>query len=552
MPKASALILTLLLVLFAACTDGDRMRRELAQLEARNQADSLLTDSVVAQRLADYFDSHGSQAERLEAHYLLARTWADLGQAPRALDAFHTAAEQADTTRLDSLSCHLLSRIYGQMGGLFYQYSLPRNALFAYKQAEKFANYANERSIVFNFVYQQSNCYFLLNIQDSVSYNIKRAYIGCLEAGDTLSANTCLGPLAYDNLVHGNIMQGKKDLDLYQYHSLLNESTIAQIEEWKLLYFYRGFYHLQTNHCDSAIRFFRILAERSTSLNNKGLAYKGLYKTFALLQNADSTQKYATLYAETSDSSNRISTSSALLSMQYLYDYSHFQALASRKTIEAEHANHRLLLLALVIIVFTAITIVLFIRYSARAKLMRQQMIERYTNALLLYNKVKEELQTLNEQNTEQLQAAKSEMERLRDELAKAQNDKRSPDQWTEVGDLLNSHLYLEFHQTAAQAKTIPTEKWHQLRKLVNARMPRFIEALNTFNYKPNLQETQIILLVKLRFLPSEIGALLCMTPYAISKKRTQLLKKMFGTEGPPDEFDRMILALGTDEIAVF
>ena len=106
------------LLAFVGCTDGDRMRRDLSLLQERNQGDSLLTDSVLAQRLADYFDRHGSQNERLEAHYLLARTWADLGQAPRALDAFHTAAEQADTTRLDSLGCHWLSRIYGQMAKL--------------------------------------------------------------------------------------------------------------------------------------------------------------------------------------------------------------------------------------------------------------------------------------------------------------------------------------------------------------------------------------------------------------------------------------------------
>ena len=86
-----------LLFLLTACTGSEKMRRDLDALQEKNLADSLLTDSTLAMTLADYFDSHGSQAECLEAHYLLARTCTDLGQAPRALDAFHTAAEQADT-----------------------------------------------------------------------------------------------------------------------------------------------------------------------------------------------------------------------------------------------------------------------------------------------------------------------------------------------------------------------------------------------------------------------------------------------------------------------
>ena len=79
--------LLFLLLLLTACTDGEQMRRDLATLQTRNEADSLLTDSGQADTLTDYFGHH----------------W--------------------------------LSRIYGQMGELLYFNQLPYNALEAYQYA---------------------------------------------------------------------------------------------------------------------------------------------------------------------------------------------------------------------------------------------------------------------------------------------------------------------------------------------------------------------------------------------------------------------------------
>ena len=162
----TALVLALL-ALLAACTDGDRMRRELQQLQQRNVADSLLTDSLLAMQLTRYFDRHGNQAERLLAHYLLARTWTDLGQDPRALDEYHRAAEQADTSRLDSLSHHWLNRIYGNMGILLYNNQLPYNALQAFLEAHKHARSCGEEWTAALSYAQTYQCYYDMGMPDS-------------------------------------------------------------------------------------------------------------------------------------------------------------------------------------------------------------------------------------------------------------------------------------------------------------------------------------------------------------------------------------------------
>ena len=93
----------LLLLLLTACDPGrhERMQQELAALQALNQADSVLTNDSLAQALADYFDHHGTPNEQMEAHYLLGRTYADRGEAPAALAAYHDAIDRADTTAVD-------------------------------------------------------------------------------------------------------------------------------------------------------------------------------------------------------------------------------------------------------------------------------------------------------------------------------------------------------------------------------------------------------------------------------------------------------------------
>jgi DNA repair exonuclease SbcCD ATPase subunit len=165
---------------------------------------------------------------------------------------------------------------------------------------------------------------------------------------------------------------------------------------------------------------------------------------------------------------------------------------------------------------------------------------------------VKDELQSQQNNNAKELQQAESELQRLKEQLATAQQDKHTPDKWDMNSELLNSYIYLEFHQAAAKGKTMPTEKWEQLRRMVNAKMHRFMEAISTLDYSPDLFETQLIILIKLRFLISEIAVLLDVPTYTLTKRRKRLLKLMFKTDGTADEFDRRISVLGIDETDAF
>ncbi len=106
--------LILMLSLLAACHNGRQQRLRLEELERQNRADSLMLNDSLARALTDYFDRHGTRNEQLRAFYILGRTYADRGEAPAALEAYHDAIDRADTTAADC-DYYTLCRVYSQM-----------------------------------------------------------------------------------------------------------------------------------------------------------------------------------------------------------------------------------------------------------------------------------------------------------------------------------------------------------------------------------------------------------------------------------------------------
>ena len=129
----------MLLMLLSACgEDHEQMLRQLEELERMNRADSVMQNDTLAEQLVQYFDRHGDANERMRAHYILGRTYADMGEAPAALNAYLDAADCADTTGIDC-DYHTLSRVYGQMADVFYWQNLMDDYLNA---CDKSADYA--------------------------------------------------------------------------------------------------------------------------------------------------------------------------------------------------------------------------------------------------------------------------------------------------------------------------------------------------------------------------------------------------------------------------
>ena len=114
-------------------TKGQRMRYELLYHKAMNKAYIPFKSDSVMQEVADYYEHHGSTNDRMLAYYVLGCVYRDMHEAPTALEYYHKATEQADTTAKDC-DYSTLFRVYNQMGVLFGKQYLPYQELAAYEK----------------------------------------------------------------------------------------------------------------------------------------------------------------------------------------------------------------------------------------------------------------------------------------------------------------------------------------------------------------------------------------------------------------------------------
>ncbi len=91
------------------------------------------------------------------------------------------------------------------------------------------------------------------------------------------------------------------------------------------------------------------------------------------------------------------------------------------------------------------------------------------------------------------------------------------------------------------QVSKLSDEDWSKLRATVEVRFPGFFEAVNKRSHLPNDQYRACLLTMAGCFRPSDLETLLGWGYNYASKKRQQLLKKVFGMNGSAADFDRMV-----------
>jgi len=290
-------------ILSIACTGQkySEMQKRLQRLDAYNKSDSAFTTATEAKAVADYFEDHGTPNEQMLANYLLGRAYYDIHEAPMALNSFQTAIEKADTTAEDC-DYRQLSRVYGQMGRLFYKQGLMRQSLKCDSTSEKYAYQGHDTLTALLSMSNQIIAYRRLREIDT-ALGLCEKVSQLFKTNDYKDQSAIiLISVVSDLIKRGNIRKANEYLKSYESESGFFHSQY-EIEKGREIYYYiKGNYYLSCGLLDSAEYFFRKELQQGKDFNNQNAGSRGLALLFQQKHMGDSAAKYALYSYEMNDS----------------------------------------------------------------------------------------------------------------------------------------------------------------------------------------------------------------------------------------------------------
>ena len=361
-------------LLLTACDPGrhERMQQELAALQAMNQADSVLTNDSLAQALADYFDRHGTANEQMEAHYLLGRTYADRGEAPAALAAYHDAIDRSGVgedsdvegdLKSPPTDCnyHQLCRVYAQMAKIFYQQNLLKENLECLDKYLLYGWKAKDTLSVINAYAHKIPTFerlcaddgaMRLKMEDSIIYigNILYEQFYKKEGYGRIASKY------FATVIPTLIDRGMKErawhfIEIYERESGYFDS-LGNIEPGReVFYNCKARYFEAVNRLDSAEYYLRKELASGKDYMNQNMASKYLSRLFLKTNMPDSAAKYAIYSYDMNDSLYAQMATAEVEKAQNMFNYTRHKELAisEKERADREQAHFRFLAGVLVI-----------------------------------------------------------------------------------------------------------------------------------------------------------------------------------------------------------
>lgn len=485
------------LVLFVACVacdDGQQQRLQLEELERMNRADSLMTNDSLALLLVKYFQRHGTNNEQLRAYYILGRTYADQGEASKALEAYHAAVD-CDTAGTDC-NYHTLCLAHVQMAEIFHRHYQPRTAIAELMTAQRMAYKDKDTLLATECYFDQSNEYERLGEKDSAFAIATEAARLFTEMGQYDRAAAAKSSITLILLDQHRTDEAKAAIEAYLTSAYTD--SLGNVSPGREIFYYkRGLYYLQAGKIDSAEHFFRKELREGCDINNQIAGRKGLQLLYEKLGKADSVAKYAAEGYNMSDSVYMVSESQNVQSLQAMFDYTHKQLMLEQKTSELRKT--RLYMAIAVISLLLVIFIVMYIM-QRREKL--------HAVATANYQSTIRDLS-------------------LEDRLGCSPITIR-------LQGLANSN----------PPKVADSAEIKLLKTLISENIPSFFDTVNLPQQPLSEQEYVVCLLTRLAFPSVSIDRLTGVSEGYTSRLKSRLFKKLTGNDGNAKDFEHWIMAV--------
>jgi len=546
------------LLFLVACTASDKQQRlaQLAELEQRNTDDSLMTDDSLAEQLADYFDRHGTPNEQLRAHYILGRTYADLGEAPAAIQAYLDAATRADTTAQDC-DWAKLCRVYGQMSDVFYRQNLMEDNLFCLDNTITYAWKAKDTIQALTCQMHKVNTLLRLQKKDEALHLFAITFRRI--ANDiNLNYASKFGTLPVEVMLNQNdIVEAGEYLQLYEEKSGFFDDNGNIAPGRETYYYFRGHYHMLKCQYDSAEFFFRKEMQDGMDFYNQNAGARGLALLYKQTHQPDSSAKYALLSYQMLDSLYQQTSTWDVAQTKALYDYSRHQQLAQqeREMAEQEQKKNNAFRLLIVAITAALIFVLLLWRWNRKRKdrLYRQKMdeLEKAHADLESLHIQAENLKAMRKLQDEEIENGKAEISGLRSveerllrlikekeitivslqqELCRGENN-AAPDSSFEY-QLEQTSAYLLLRNHSRCINVIKEEEWAEVEKSLESILPDFFQFLGERRDLLGKNGFRICVLLRLHFRVKDVANLMNVTSAYVSARSSEVLSMLFHMSG--------------------
>ncbi len=158
-------------------------------------------------------------------------------------------------------------------------------------------------------------------------------------------------------------------------------------------------------------------------------------------------------------------------------------------------------------------------------------MNEEYSATLLEYDRTKKELIQLQCNYDEYKQTRQDEMEKLRAILSVYQSNNERSEEWDFGEMLLEEAVVKDLHRLAGKGIAVSDREWAVFVDVLGKYLPLFLQTIECGKYNLTDRELRVCMLIKLRFIPSEIRILLNLSSQQVTNARSTINKKMFGKE---------------------
>ena len=468
-------------------------------------------------QLISYFEQHpkvlpsvlGSTGPALP--YLYAgRIFADLGDAPQALDYYQRALDvqpagqmENGKVKIENEDARRLAKqrglLHSFIGTLFSYQDLFDVAIPYFCKANYWAEIAQDTTdIIFNLRDIAEQYKFIDKIDTSMFY-YKKDLEYAIMANDSIMANDVMAQVAslYNKL--GNHIKAKEYIA-----PSLKEIDSASISG---IYSIAAETYLKLGQKDSSYILLHELLKHG-NIYGKRYAHRMFSESALEEGNLSFATKHFCQYKLLDDSIRKMDNAETVARMHAAYNYQKHEREAHELKAKNDRMRVYLLLLSSAVVFMLLLAGLVVLRRRYKRQLVQSSMGK---TDLLRYSY---------EQKTEQQKLSEREQ-------------------------VAGSTIYAAIQSHLGKAGDVPLsdEEWQQLHQTVNAVYPNFREKLTSLTPMNNF-EYQVCLLLKIGVKPSDIASLTAHSRESVTASRRRLYEKAMKKSGKPSDWDALVTIL--------